>query len=127
LPSTEEQSLDLQKSENAPGTGRKTPEGVIRLCHNGYIEAPVPPLASQALFDLVGSHPWPLQEFWPLHALFAVLHALVPLQELIPMQWTVFIAVLAEAGVRDMPFIWLPNCPDSFSGVFPASARGLRF
>jgi hypothetical protein len=62
-------------------------------------------LASQALFDLVGSHPWPLQEFWPLQALLADLHALVPLQELIPIQWTAFIAVLAEVGVTDMPFI----------------------
>jgi hypothetical protein len=55
----------------------------------------VPPFASQAAADLAGSQPWPLQEFWPLHALFAVLQALVPS----------LAAFLAEAGVTDAPFI----------------------
>ena len=44
----------------------------------------VPPFASHAAADRAGSHPWPLQVFWPLHPLLAVLQALVPLQELIP-------------------------------------------
>jgi hypothetical protein len=64
----------------------------------------VPPFFSHAAADLAGSHPWPLQEFWPLHALFAVLQALLPLQELIPMHSTLA-AFLAEAGVTDAPFM----------------------
>src|ERR1700730_7825747 len=36
----------------------------------------VPPFASHAAADLAGSHPWPLEAFWPLHALLAVLQAL---------------------------------------------------
>jgi hypothetical protein len=63
----------------------------------------VPPFFSQAFADLVGRNPWPLQAFWPLHALFAVLQALWPLQALIPIQWT--LAFLAEEGVTDTPFI----------------------
>jgi hypothetical protein len=63
----------------------------------------VPPFASHADFDFAGNHPWPLQEFWPLHALLAVLHALLPLQELIPVHMTVFAAFLAEAGDTDRP------------------------
>jgi hypothetical protein len=39
-----------------------------------------------------------------LHALLAVLQALVPLQELIPMQWTLA-AFLAEVGVTETPFM----------------------
>ena len=36
----------------------------------------VPPFASHAAFAFAGSHPWPLQEFWTLHALLALLQAL---------------------------------------------------
>ena len=64
----------------------------------------MPPFFSQAFADLAGSHPWPLQEFWPLHALSAVLQALLPLQELIPIQWTLA-AFLAAALVTDAPFM----------------------
>ncbi len=64
----------------------------------------VPPFASQAFADLAGRNPLPLQEFWPLHALSAVLQALLPLQALIPMQWTLA-AFLAEAVVTDAPFM----------------------
>jgi hypothetical protein len=68
-----------------------------------HIEATVPPLAVQAFADLVGSQPWPLQEFWPLQALLAVLQALVPLQELMPMQCTGAFIVFAAAGAETMP------------------------
>jgi hypothetical protein len=64
----------------------------------------VPPFASQAAADSAGRNPWPLQEFWPLHALLAVLQALWPLQALIPMHSTLAI-FLAEAVVTDAPFM----------------------
>jgi hypothetical protein len=69
---------------------------------NHIADATLPPFAMQAAFDFVGSHPSPLQEFCPLHALCAVLHALVPLQELIPVHMTVF-AAFAAAGVAGRP------------------------
>jgi hypothetical protein len=63
----------------------------------------VPPFFSHALADLAGRNPLPLQAFWPLHALSAVLQAPFPLQALIPIQWT--LAFFAEAGVTDTPFM----------------------
>ncbi len=63
----------------------------------------VPPFASHAAADLAGRNPWPLQEFWPLHALLAVLQAPLPLQALIPMHST--LDFLAEALVTDAPFM----------------------
>jgi hypothetical protein len=65
----------------------------------------VPPFASQALADFSGSHPCPLQEFWPLQELFAVLQAPIPLQELMPAQWTGLAAFLASAGLIAAPLM----------------------
>lgn len=67
----------------ASGRGYRRKSGKAGACL--VLDQPtVPPFFSHAAFDLAGSHPWPLQEFWPLHALSALLQALVPLQELIP-------------------------------------------
>lgn len=41
----------------------------------------------------------------PLQELFAVLQALVPLHELIPLQWTVLLIFLASAGAVAAPLI----------------------
>jgi hypothetical protein len=46
----------------------------------------LPPALVQAETDFFGSQPMPLQEFWPLQELLAVLQALVPLLELMPEQ-----------------------------------------
>jgi hypothetical protein len=46
-----------------------------------------------------------LQEFIPLQALLAVLQAPIPLQELIPAQWTDFSTFLASAGLTDTPLM----------------------
>ena len=40
--------------------------------------------------------PWPLQEFWPLQVLVAVLQAPLPLQELTPLQCTIVLDMSAE-------------------------------
>jgi hypothetical protein len=40
----------------------------------------------------------PLQEFWPLHDDDAVLHALVPLQELMPLHFTPSAALAVDAA-----------------------------
>jgi hypothetical protein len=50
--------------------------------------------ASQSFFDS-SRKPWPLQEFIPLHELFADLQADWPLQELTPVHWTLASSALA--------------------------------
>ena len=49
--------------------------------------------------------PCPLQAFWPLQELFAVLHSLMPLQELPPSQWTLALLPLEEPPVAAQPVI----------------------
>jgi hypothetical protein len=71
----------------------------------GHISATVPPFASHAFADFSGSHPWPLQEFMPLHELLAVLQALMPLHELIPAQCVDLPAFFANAGLVAAPLI----------------------
>eukprot|EP01136_Pigoraptor_vietnamica_P037537 Opistho-1_new@105621 len=56
----------------------------IRL---GYL-ATVPPASVHSFADFLLTQPWPLQVFWPLQALLAVLHSDVPLQLLTPAQCT---------------------------------------
>jgi hypothetical protein len=46
-----------------------------------------------------------LQEFSPLQELFAVLQALIPLQELMPAQWTGLPIFLATAGLVATPLM----------------------
>jgi hypothetical protein len=58
----------------------------------------VPPAAVQASALDCSSHPWPLQEFWPLQELLAVLQELWPLQALMPAHLT--LSALAGALVR---------------------------
>ena len=50
--------------------------------------------ASQSAL-VISENPWPLQEFWPLQALCALLHAEVPLQELTPSQCILASSALA--------------------------------
>ena len=46
--------------------------------------------------------PWPLQTFWPLHLFSAVAQSLVPLQLLMPAQWTTSLATtLLVAAMAD--------------------------
>jgi hypothetical protein len=45
------------------------------------------------------AQPRPLQEFWPLHDEDAVLHALVPLHELMPLHFTPSPALAVDAAV----------------------------
>src|SRR5437763_15812937 len=62
--------------------------------------ATLPPLVVQSC-ELVSVTPWPLQPFWPLQALLALLHAPWPLHSLIPSQRTallVFFSVLPFAN-----------------------------
>ena len=49
--------------------------------------------------------PCPLQAFWPLQELFAVLHSLMPLQELPPSQWTLALLPSEEPPVAAQPVI----------------------
>jgi hypothetical protein len=55
----------------------------------------LPPFLRQADFDFSGNQPMPLQEFCPLQALDADLHAPMPLQLLMPEHMTVFEAACA--------------------------------
>jgi hypothetical protein len=48
----------------------------------------LPPRVVQLTTSVVCVQPWPLQEFCPLHADEAVLQALVPLHELMPLHFT---------------------------------------
>src|SRR5947207_11086047 len=62
--------------------------------------ATLPPLAEQS-FALASVTPWPLQPFWPLQALFALLHEPWPLHSLMPSHFTVlpaFLSVLSFAN-----------------------------
>jgi hypothetical protein len=51
---------------------------------------------------VVSVKPWPLQAFWPLQALLALLQALWPLQALAPTQWPM--ASSAKATVETTAF-----------------------
>ena len=59
----------------------------------------LPPLAVHSLALAASVQPRPLQEFWPLHDDDAVLHALVPLQELMPLHFTPSPATAVDAAV----------------------------
>ena len=59
----------------------------------------LPPWAVQLATSVVSVQPWPLQEFWPLHADEAVLQALVPLHELIPLHFIVSPALAVDVAV----------------------------
>src|SRR5512144_867269 len=58
--------------------------------HRGLAEAYItlPPLAVQSLASAASVKPWPLQAFWPLQALLALLQALWPLQAFEPVHFT---------------------------------------
>ena len=62
----------------------------------GYL-ATVPPFAVHSSAEGAGSQPCPLQEFWPAQALEAVLHLEVPLQDLMPMHFTVALSPVSAA------------------------------
>jgi hypothetical protein len=59
----------------------------MKLFHRLHCIA-LPPCVVQLTTSVVSVQPWPLQEFCPLHADDAVLHALVPLHELMPPHFT---------------------------------------
>jgi hypothetical protein len=63
-----------------------------------YLCATLPPLVLHSSADAL-TQPCPLQEFWPLHAFSAVLHSLVPLQLLIPVQCTESAVAEAEEAL----------------------------
>src|SRR5882724_8116934 len=62
--------------------------------------ATLPPFVVQS-FEVVSVTPWPLQPFWPLQALLALLHEPVPLHSLMPSHFTVlpaFLSILSFAN-----------------------------
>src|SRR5690348_815520 len=59
----------------------------------------LPPWFMQLTLSFVSVKPWPLQAFWPLQALVALLHALWPLQAFVPWHFT----PSAWAAVTNVP------------------------
>src|SRR5579872_6586654 len=67
----------------------RSPEGARHPARAGCLPAHFAFFAASQSFLLISRKPCPLQEFCPLQALFAPLHADCPLQALTPLHWTV--------------------------------------
>src|ERR1700761_3238516 len=61
----------------------------------GWSYLPALALAASHLAWVISTKPWPLQEFWPLQELLALLQADLPLQELTPSHLTLASSALA--------------------------------
>src|SRR4030095_1564068 len=84
-----------REKKQAPAVSGRRPSILAEV---GQPWISVAPAAVQASALDCSTKPWPLQAFWPLQALLAVLQALWPLQALMP--WHFTLSALAGALVK---------------------------
>src|ERR1700722_14992879 len=81
--------------------------------------------ASQSAF-VISMNPLPLQEFWPLQALLALLQADWPLQELTPLHWTLASSADAEGMSAGPKRLGGGGRPPRCGGPTPPHSQGWR-
>src|SRR6266852_5553712 len=75
-----------------PPPGRRTARRPRNEDH--FAATTLPPLAVQSFSVFISVVPWPLQPFWPLHALLALWHEPWPLHSLTPAHLTALLEAL---------------------------------